>query len=290
MDLASLRYEIGVAAPVIIGVNGYVVFYEDLHFGSPSSDPGKKIAFQFSENGENAYLFYGGQSALQAELFESEDFGASRADVSIGLYLKSTSTTNFVEMENRTPGAANGNPKVGPIVITEIMYHPVPDGDAEYVELRNISGGSVVLYDSGTNTGWRFVDDGTASTPDLSFDFPTVSPVTLTAGQRMLLVKNRSVFNSVFDPSGTIAATGITILEWITGSLSNGGEQPQISMPGDLEGGIRQYIRIDRVSYDDEAPWPISPDGGGDSLSRVSESAYGNDVINWTAATPTPGQ
>lgn len=290
-DSGSLRYEIGVAGPVIIDPHDYAVFYEDQHFGSMSSDPGKNTGFQLSENGERVYLFYGGQSALLAELFVTEDFGASRADVSHGIYQKSTGGTNFVAMENRTPETGNGDPLVGPIVITEIMYHPTdPHDDAEYVELRNISGSSVTLYDSGTNTGWRFVDDGPDSTPDLSFDFPTTSPITLGNGQRMLLVKDRGIFDSVYDSGGTIAATGITILEWGTGSLSNGGEKPQISMPGDLEDMVRQYIRIDRISYDDSTPWPISADGGGDALHRTTDSAYGNDPDNWTAGIPSPGQ
>ena len=289
LDPASLRYEIGVETPVIIGADDYVVFYEDQHFGSMSSDPGKNTGFQFSESGEIAYLFYGGQSALEAELFENEDFGASRADVSHGLYLKSTGATNFVAMEGRTPGDDNEYPKVGPIVITEIMYHPNTNVDAEYVELRNISGSSVTLYDSSIDTGWRFVDDGSASTPDLSFDFPIAAPVTLADGERMLLVKNRSAFDSIFDSLGTLASTGIIILEWVNGSLSNGGEKPQISMPGNLEDTVSQYIRIDRISYDDTTPWPTSPNGGGDSLHRIIDSDYGNDVVNWTAGAPSPG-
>ena len=33
-----------------------------------------------------------------------------------------------------TPGAANAYPRVGPVVINEIMYHPAFNADAEYVE------------------------------------------------------------------------------------------------------------------------------------------------------------
>jgi len=35
--------------------------------------------------------------------------------------------------------------------------------------------------------------------------------------------------------------------------------------------------------------WPVDADGWGYSLSRILSSAYGNDPINWTAATPSPG-
>jgi hypothetical protein len=36
--------------------------------------------------------------------------------------------------------------------------------------------------------------------------------------------------------------------------------------------------------------WPTGADGGGKSLSRKVSSDYGNDVANWKAAEPSPGQ
>ena len=61
-------------------------------------------------------------------------------------------------------------------------------------------------------------------------------------------------------------------------------------MPGDVNAaGVRQFIRVDRVNYDNEAPWPTGPDGGGTSLKRKVTTDYGNDVANWEAASPTPG-
>jgi hypothetical protein len=48
-------------------------------------------------------------------------------------------------------------------------------------------------------------------------------------------------------------------------------------------------ILIDRVVFDDVAPWPTGPDGGGQSLTRTSATAFGNFVASWTGATPSPG-
>ncbi|MHC4749204.1 MAG: hypothetical protein ACYTFW_04950 [Planctomycetota bacterium] len=63
---------------------------------------------------------------------------------------------------------------------------------------------------------------------------------------------------------------------------------------------MRQYIRIERVTYSDgshpeDCPggvdlWPAEADGTGVSLERVSTSLYGNDPNNWIVAAPTPGQ
>jgi len=49
------------------------------------------------------------------------------------------------------------------------------------------------------------------------------------------------------------------------------------------------------VNYSDgshplgEDPWPTEPDGGGLSLARRIPGNYGNDVINFKAASPSPG-
>ncbi|GAG89639.1 unnamed protein product [marine sediment metagenome] len=103
----------------------------------------------------------------------------------------------------------------------------------------------------------------------------------------MLLVKNKHAFNSAGYPS---IPGGVQILEWGGGKLSNGGDEILIGMPGDIDGGVRQYIRIDSVEYDDNPPWPIEPDGTGPSLTRIFINAYANDPNNWQAALPTPGQ
>ena len=44
----------------------------------------------------------------------------------------------------------------------------------------------------------------------------------------------------------------------------------------------------DEVLYDDVAPWATAADGDGDSLQRVSPTAYGNSAASWTATAPSP--
>ena len=71
--------------------------------------------------------------------------------------------------------------------------------------------------------------------------------------------------------------------------VNNGGEQIEIQIPGDQEyGQSRYWIPIEKIDYDDVAPWPTSPDGGGDSLQRINPNTYGRDYSNWQAATPNP--
>jgi hypothetical protein len=289
-NVMKYRFATGTSIPA----NGYLVVSEDVNFGEAATDPGKLIPFALSENGEVVIL----TSALDANSMltgyrEKEDFGASETGVSFGRYYKSsTDSYNFVPMDHNTPGAANAYPKVGPIVITEIMYHPDwPTGgnyvndEYEYIELRNTSGASVTLYDSVENAPWKF-------TSGIDYTFPSPpSTVTIPAGGRILVVKNPTAFNWRYPGLSSITYGPYN------GWLANDGEQLELGKPGDLdELAQRQYIRVERVNYSDGShpgdepdQWPINADGLGKSLTRTSQSLYGNDPNNWTAATPTPG-
>jgi hypothetical protein len=292
-----MKYQI--AAGTIIAPNGYIVFYEDQHFNNPSAS-GSNQPFALSENGERLYL-----SSAEGDLLtgyrQVEDFGGSETDVSFGRYYKpSTGNYNFVPMSENTPSFANAYPKVGPIVINEIMYNPSwpatagkPDGGSytndqyEYIELHNISSEPVTLYRDDKALPWKFTDG-------IDFTFPADVPATIPADGYLLVVKEPEAFVWRY-PTVPVEK----ILGPYNGSLNNAGERLELSMPGDIdEFGRRYYIRIDRVSYRDgshpeDSPdgidhWPTEPAGNGESLTRKVPSDYGNDPDNWNASTPSP--
>jgi hypothetical protein len=267
--------------------HGYVVFRQSESFGAN---------FALSENGETLYL----RSGLDTDgnitgYYEEESFGASETNVAFGRYQKSTGAYNFVAMSDVSPGEGNKPPKVGPIVISEIMYHPAVNPWAEYVELFNTgtSGQDFVLRDDAAGLPWIFVDEGGIEMPLLNDSY---TPITMKPQERILLVKNRLAFDSLFT-----APQGTQIYQWPAGSLANGGEKIEISKPGDVdETGKRCYIRMDRVVYDNKDGWPTQPGGGADTdgdgvpdksmaLDRIIDTDYGNDVINWQSADPSPG-
>jgi hypothetical protein len=279
-----MKYEI--ADGTWIDPCSYIVFYQNEHFGN-TSDPGCHASFALSENGETLYL-HSGRDGVLTGYSEEEKFDASETGVAFGRYKKSAGTYNFVAMSENTPGSANAYPKVGPVVINEIMYHPQNNGDAEYVELLNISGGPIDLgewdNEQGKYVTWRFTDEG-----GISFDFPLGT--TMAAGEHVLLVRNLSAFESEFGAVGG----GVQVFEWELGKLANGSEKIQLSKPGDEVEGTRYYIRVDRVNYSDgshpvgDDPWPTEADGAGSSLGRKIPADYGNDVVNWKRALPSPG-
>jgi hypothetical protein len=220
-----------------------------------------------------------------------EDFGASQTNVSLGRYYKSsTDNFNFVAMDYNTPDSNNAYPKVGPVVINEIMYNP-PTGNQneEYIELHNITGVTVTLYRYDKSTSWKFTDG-------IDYTFNPSPAVTIPAYGYLILARDLTDFTLRYGGM----PSGVQVLDGYGGWLSNGGERLQIAMPGDIdELGTRYYIRIDRVTYSDgrhpdDCPggidlWPTAADGRGKSLSRKVSTDYGNDVANWEAATPTPG-
>jgi hypothetical protein len=214
--------------------------------------------------------------------------------VTLGRYQKSTGSFNFVAMQQPTPGAANAEPVVGPVVINEIMYHPADSPDAEYVELLNISSSPVTLYDAVRQAPWRFTDD--PDNPGIELLLPTDPPLTLAPGAYLVLAKDLTAFDAAY----TVPA-GVTVLAWGAGRLANGTEKIQLSKPGDTDAdGDRSWIRVDRVVYSDGAhpqdfaegidPWPIEADGQGSSLTRIDPDTYGNDPANWQAANSSPGR
>ncbi|MDH4240635.1 MAG: lamin tail domain-containing protein, partial [Phycisphaerae bacterium] len=181
-------------------------------------------------------------------------------------------------------------PRVGPVVINEIMYNP-PTGNQneEYIELHNITGAMVTLYRYDKSTPWKFTDG-------IDYTFSAGPVVTIKAYGYLILAKDLTAFTARYGGM----PPGVQVLDGYSGRLSNAGERLQIAMPGDIdELGTRQYIRIDRVTYSDglhpeDVPgtvdlWPREADGLGKSLSRKVSTDYGNDVDNWKAATPSPG-
>jgi hypothetical protein len=287
------KYEI--ANGTTIGPNGYLVLYEDLNFGNVS-DPGCHEPFALSENGERLYIS-SAQNGILTGYRNVEDFGASETGVSFGRYYKSsTGNYNFVAMEENTPGLANSYPKVGPIVISEIMYNPDwPDGGSytndqyEYIELQNISAEPVTLYRYDKSEPWKFTDG-------IEFTFPEDVPVTIPAGGRILVVKKPEAFSWRYP-----AVPADIIFGPYEDNLSNAGESIELSMPGDFDNeGTLHYIRIDRINYSDGSHpennpgnidlWPVEADGYGQSLTRKVPTNYGNDPENWIASVPSPSE
>ena len=83
------------------------------------------------------------------------------------------------------------------------------------------------------------------------------SGINLAAGERIVVARNPAVFQSVYGTGINRARQSATP----TANLSNGGER--IALLGPLGETLQDF------TYDDIAPWPTSPDGGGPSLEII---------------------
>ncbi|MEY2409762.1 MAG: hypothetical protein QOF48_2432, partial [Verrucomicrobiota bacterium] len=271
-----------------VPAGGYLVLYSDSSFG---------VSFDLGSRGEEIYLFSGDGTNLTGYV-QGFDFGAQANGVTFGRYITSTGIQYPVQI-SPTLGSANSGPKVGPIVISEIMYHPPDistvegprDNDRdEYVELENITGQAQPLYDplSPENT-WRLRDA-------ISFTFPT--NVSIPAMGHLLVVS----FDPIADPLSEISFRarngvfgGASIFGPYSGQLDNSGDAVELVRPDRpqppeaADAGAVYDILVDKVNYSQNAPWPTGADGFGFSLQRIVPGSFGNDPTNWTAGVKSPG-
>ncbi len=278
----------------IIPGYGFVVFYATNSFGATNAYTADGTnSFGLGAGGDDAYVFSGNGTNLTGYA-HGFDFGASASNATFGRYVISTGADHFVAQQSNTLGGTNAGPLVGPIILGEINYHP-PDlainglalnnTDDEFIELRNLSASPVPLYDPAYPTNvWRLRNA-------VDYDFPP--NLTMPAGGALLVVG----FDPVASPATLTAfrnnnfvPTNVLVIGPWTGNLDNGSAQVELNRP-DVPGtnGLAPYIRVERVNYNDVAPWPTGADGFGLTLQRIVPGRYANDPTNWIAAAPTPG-
>ncbi|MCI0500076.1 MAG: lamin tail domain-containing protein [Planctomycetales bacterium] len=282
---ALMQYEI--AADVSIPAYGYIVFTATEHFRN-ASDPGCHSSFGLSEHGEQVYLCSGSGGQLAGGYCIEQDFGSADNGVTLGRYTKSAQSgydIDFVTLVSATKGAVNSAAAVGNVVINEIMYNsPDVDFRAEYIELKNRTGSPINLFDpDNPSHTWQFTDG-----VEYIFPMGTIIPAN---GYILIVRDDPTAFRQRYETPLNIPV-GVGILGPYTGKMDNTGEKLELSRPGEPDPitGIFSYIRADMVNYNDKTPWPVSADGEGNALGRINASAYGNDVINWQAASPSPGR
>ncbi|MDX1952127.1 MAG: lamin tail domain-containing protein [Verrucomicrobiota bacterium] len=291
----------------IVPPNGYAVIYEGAFNGASALVP-----FTFnSAHGDQVYLSEVVNGHLTGQLV-SETFEAAENGVSFGRHQTSLpGDYKFVAMAQPTfgvsspssvaefrlgTGAPNSAPRVGPVILNEIMYRPpgsagVNNVTDEFIELYNLTASSVALYDPlNPANSWRLQNG-------VEFTFPpftTINPLSY-----LLVVSfnpsTNATFTSQFRSKYGIP-DGVQILGPYSGSLSDGGEEIELykpdppQAPGQPDAGFIPHIRVDKLNYDDAAPWPTGADGTGNSLQRKNSLAFGNDPLSWEAAASTAGK
>lgn len=251
-DLDLRKYRI--ADGTILPAGGFLLFRSLDHFGA---------AFSLSSTATQVYLSSGDGAGNLAGYREYADFGGSDPEVAFGRHVRSDGESDFVALQCPTPLAANADPLVGPVVISELMYDPIA-GAHQFLELLNITAEPVSL------AGWTFLT---------GIDSMFASDASLPAFGRALVVGiDPDVFRTTYAIPSEVSVFGPFV-----GTFDNGGEDIKLARPGN--------VLVDKLKYTDELPWPEMPAGGGNSIVRRNPLTYGNDPANWALgnADGTPG-
>ena len=148
------------------------------------------------------------------------------------------------------------------LVINEVHYDPDPKTDlVEFIELLNTNSTALDL-------------SGLTFSNGVSYTFPPGT--TLDATSYLILTEDPAELAARYPniPAGT------QIVQH-SGSLQNDGETITLSNSSGAT--------IDTVDYQSEFPWPISPNGEGDSMQLIN-ATLDNDLGGaWRGGFPTPG-
>src|SRR4029453_6495695 len=128
--------------------------------------PGQGTSFEFNKFGGEDVVLASGNAAgnLTGYFHQFTNYPATLRGVSLGPYTDSTNTVRLLQQAALTLGGANSGIKVGPVVITELMYN-APAGKGDFIELANISDAPVSLFDPAVPANrWRVLG--------IEFDFP----------------------------------------------------------------------------------------------------------------------
>ena len=271
----------------VITAGGYLVFDENAFnsLGSPT-------AFALDSGGDQAYLFSANPTNGALTGFsDGFSFDGALPGVSFGRYINSVGELCIVPFNAITLGTNNAAPLIGPVVINEIMYEPPALGTNdntrdEFIEIHNASGAPVQLFDPNrpTNT-WQI-------TKAVDFSFPT--NVVLPSNGYAVVVS----FNPAADTNSLSAfkaryglSNDVSIFGPYNGHLGNTSETIHLKQPLTPDYAFQSEIWFvaDQVSYASQPPWACGTAGTGASLQRQRPGDFGNDPLNWSGITATPG-
>ncbi len=289
-DGGSNPFKYQIAAGTILSAGQFIVFDES-DFNPTPTNPGPND-FALSSLGDHVYLTrnVGGNAAFE----DVVEFGSTFN----GESLSRTPDGNgrFLPSSEPTLGLTNASPRVGPLVISEVNYHPedpsaaavaiftaITAKDLEFVEIKNPTAEDIDL------SQWRLRGE-------LDYDFVSG---TLDSGGTIVVVtfdptlpENGSLLSAFRTHYGIDNAVNIVGAE--TGdNLSNDFGRvalQQADAPPASDPTVTPWVLADELAYDDLSAWPTAADGTGPSLNRVASGTEGLLASNWTGDTPTPGE
>lgn len=284
-----------IPAGTMIPAKGFWVVNQDNdgldNNGAPAGYFGN--AFQLSSQGDSVWLYgvEGGELNGYRHGFQfraTENGADSDGGWTLGRHVDSFGREHFTTQVrsfevNRfvanPDGATNNPPVVGPVVFTEINFDPV-EGEPEFIELKNISGSTVNLFDDSVggdpSNNWQL--DG------VTFTFPN-SRRTLPAGSSVIILPQGTDAADFRNANNVPAEPEVYVIggaDGYVGALNNGGEELVLLKPDAPDLNLTPHFVIDLVNYRDSEFWPSA--GGGITYEKINPSGFSDDPINWRAS------
>ncbi|MGV3531577.1 MAG: lamin tail domain-containing protein, partial [Chthoniobacteraceae bacterium] len=259
--------------------------------GAWNPAPGPRGPGEFAldaANGDDIWLLESDANGVPIKVVDYQSIGATRLDESWGRWPNGTgklvplaARTLFDESVGTLPqpglGARNSDPRIGPLVISEI-HHSHPTNPAfEFVEFRNPTEAAQSL------NGWRVRG---------AIDFDFAPDATIPAGGLLVLVPFSPAEEAVataFRLSYGIDETVTLVGPWSAGDTLTGSGRITLQRalpPQPAEPGVIPRDVEDEANYRSNAAWPQAFLGL--SLNRV-RLILGDLPDAWRADVPTPG-
>ena len=281
-----LKYQI--PSPTVIGPGQYLVLDES-QFNAADQQNGFALS---GDAGDDVWLVIADENQQVTRIVDEVHFGASANGVSFARFPNGTG--RLAPAVSRSFGTANSDPRVGPLVISELQYHPVwsaaeiaadperNEDDLEFVEIHNPTSQPVSLTEWRIRGGIQFnFDDDLQIAPMETVVVISFNPDD--AGNATRLAAFRSHYQIGDD---------VVVVGGYDRQLSNREDVVRLlrpDAPPDDQPNLVPRVQVDEVVYDDQSPWPTAADGRGSSLHRVTTNAIGNLASSWVAAVATPG-
>jgi len=290
-DSADRLQKFVVPAGTVLGPGQYRVFDEDDFNPTPLTPQPHHFALNGAQ-GDDVWLVIPGAAGSVAQFVDEVHFPATANGEAMGRFPDGSG--GLTPMRQRTLGAANSAPRVGPVVISELHYTPAAPraaelalepaltaDDLEFLELHNPTSSALDLNE------WR-IRGG------VDFDF---FPGTQLPARGTLLVVS-------FDPTqpdnaNRLAAfrrhhginAAVLLVGGYSGQLADAGETVRLQRPDEPPVDDPSFIpRLleDEVVYQVTPPWPNAI-GNGQSLTRTASTDWGSRPESWLAAVHSPG-
>ena len=236
-----------------------------------------------SSKGETLWLLETDVSGNPTRFVDVVDFAAAFNGEALGRWPNGAGTGTLISMTSDTLGFENLGAQIGPVVISEVMYHPNQPAEDffEYVEICNSGSTTENLANWKLRGGADF--DFTAShslAPGEALVVVAFDPVSNTSAA--------TAFRNEYNIDGTITLVG----PFTDGPLDNATGTVRLQRPDSPpagDPGFYPQVTEDEVIYSSTSPWPTAAGGSGSTLDRLPEFLFGNFATSWTANLPTPG-